>query len=173
VYRGYVSDTATDISRTLQVIIAEEEGLATQEGLDTRDYPIQFAFGQGARDAGSARQIDELWGQTDCAKQNWSSRGTFADLASRVDPILAGHEEIQNYKVRIQLLRLANGVVAVGRFTTDFPVRVIAQEPPETLANDRAVIGNQNPSGHVVSLRSIPSAIRGLRIIWTRQPSNA
>jgi hypothetical protein len=90
-----------------------------------------------------------LWCQTDGAEQNWSAGRLLANLSGCVDPILAGHQEVQNDEIGVEFFRFANGIVAVSRLATHFPVYVIAQEAPDALANDRAVIGDQNASRHV------------------------
>jgi len=151
----YVSDTSRDILRSFQLTIAEKEGLPAEERFNTRNHLVQFALGECASDAGPAGQVDEFRGQTNRAKQNWSLGRKLADLSGRIDSILAGHEEVKDDQVWIELLGLADGVFSVGGFATDFPVCVITQESREALANDRAVIGNQNPSRHVISRKSI------------------
>jgi len=141
-YRPYVSDTARDSLRTLQLTIAEKEGLPAQKAFDTGNDLVQFPLGQSPGNARPARQVDEFRRQTNRAKQNWSLGGKLSDLSGRVDSILAGHKEVKDDQVWIELLRLADGVLSVGGFATDFPVCVITKEPPYTLANDRAVISD-------------------------------
>jgi hypothetical protein len=147
----YVSGSWRDILRPFQLTIAEKEGLPAEERFNTRNHLVQFALRECASDAGPARQIDEFRCQTDGAEQNWSLGRKLADLSGRIDSILAGHEEVKDDQVWIELPGLADGVFSVGGFATDFPVCVTTQESPETLANDRTVISDQNASRHVIS----------------------
>ena len=126
----YVSHTSRHMSGPFQLTIAEEKGLPAEKAFDTGNNLVQFSLGQSAGNASPARQVDEFRCQTNRAKQNWSLGGELSDLSGRVDPIFSGHEEVKDDQVWIELLRLADGVLSVGGFSTDFPVRVITKEPP-------------------------------------------
>ena len=124
VYSTYVSDAARDMMGPFELTIEEEEGLSAQECLDTRNDLVEL--GQRASDAGPASQVDELWRQTNRAKQNGSSRRMLADFARCVDSILAGHQEVEYNQVGVKLVGFGNGFVPVGRFATNFPICVVA-----------------------------------------------
>ena len=130
------------ISWPFHLVVAEEERVPAEKGLDTCNHFIQISLGQRPGDTDPMRQVDELGREKDSAKQDWNPREKLADLTGRLNPVLAGHHEIQNDDVWSKLLRLTNGIFSVAGFATDFPSPVAAEESPETLANDRAVIGD-------------------------------
>ena len=109
-----------------ELTIEEEEGLSAQECLDTRNDLVELSLGQRASDAGPASQVDELWRQTNRAKQNGSSGRMLADFARCVDSILAGHQEVEDNQVGVKLVGFGNRLVAIGRFATNFPICVVA-----------------------------------------------
>jgi hypothetical protein len=113
-----------------------------EERLDTGNDLIQISLAQSPGDSGPTRQVDELRREKDTAKQDWNLGEKRADLTGRLNSVLAGHHEIQDDDVWSKFPGLANGIFSVAGFATDFPSRVAAEESPETLANDRAVIGD-------------------------------
>jgi hypothetical protein len=124
----------------VQLVIGEKEGAPAEERLDTGNDLVQISLGQGPGDTGRSRQVDELRREKDTAKQDWNLGAKRADLTGHLDPVLAGHHEIQDDDIRSKFPGLANGIFSVAGFATDFPSRVAAEKSPETLANDRAVI---------------------------------
>ena len=121
-----------------------------QESLKTWDHFIQITLGQCAGNSRPMCQVDELRSESDRAKQDGRTWGTLTDLAGSFDTVLAGHHEIKDDQVWSKLLRLVDRVLSVGGLTTYFPPGATAQESAEALPNHRAIVGNQNPSGHVI-----------------------
>jgi hypothetical protein len=80
--------------------------------------------------------------EKDSAKQDWNPGKKLGDLPSRFNSVLAGHHEIQDDDVWSKVPRLTHGIFAVASLATDFPAQVAGEKSPETLANDRAVIGD-------------------------------
>jgi hypothetical protein len=85
------------------------------------------------------------------AKQDWNFWGELADLPGRLNPVLAGHQEIKDNNIWSEFPRLANGIFSVDGFTTDLLPPVAAQKPSKTVSNDRTIIGDQNTGGHMDS----------------------
>jgi len=123
-------------------VVGEEECAPAEKGLNTRNHLIQISLGQRPGDPGPARQVDELGREKDTAKQDWDLGEKLGDLTGDLNPVLAGHHEIKDDDIWSQFLRLAKGITSVAGFATDFPAQVAAEESPQTLANDRAVIGD-------------------------------
>lgn len=71
--------------------------------------------------------------------------GQFAELAQRLDTVHAGHLDVHEDDVRLQLLGLRDTFGAVRRLSHDLYVVLHLQERTQTAADDLVVVDQQHP----------------------------
>ena len=72
------------------------------------------------------------------------------DAPGGLDPVDVGHADVHQDHVGQELVRHADGLVAVGGFAHDVEA-VIAQAPPESFAQHPMVIGQHQANGQRAS----------------------
>ena len=65
-------------------------------------------------------------------------------MARRFQSIHTGHVDIQNYDIRLKVLRPHHGVGAIGSIANYIKVGLRAQKPANRLPRDRMIIYDEN-----------------------------
>ena len=64
-----------------------------------------------------------------------------------LEAVQAGHHQIQQQDVRLELLRQGNGFPAVGRFADDFKIGFGREQGAQALSNHVMIIDQQDRGG--------------------------
>ena len=72
-------------------------------------------------------------------------RMKIANFANGLEAIHAGHAEIHNDDIRMEILRLQDRFVAVSSLTADFDVEHGGQQGANAAANEVLIVNNQHP----------------------------
>src|SRR6185369_15016647 len=86
-------------------------------------------------------------------------RKRLVDPARRLDPGEARHADVEDDDVRLRLQRLLHGLADVGSLRDDFDVRARLQDPDQTLAHDRVIVGDEDPDLRHARPSPAPSGI--------------
>ena len=95
-------------------------------------------------------------------------RGVFAQLAERLDAVLAGHREIEGDQVGAGADGLLQGLVAVGRLEgrSSLVRKQGGQEDPDLLV----VVDNQNPAAVQLAERHVTQEFAFVHVAVSHSP---
>lgn len=79
-----------------------------------------------------------------CVENDGCLRIRAENLSGGMDAIEDGHREIEDDKVGLQLARHRGGLPAVNSFATNFPARMACEQRSEQVADDGAVVCDEN-----------------------------
>src|SRR5260370_21073091 len=106
------------------------------------------AVGFVLEDVSASDSLDELVSEVvrlmHGEDQNFGGGRGFADVASGLDTVEERHADVEDGDVRLVLCGFIDGVAAVGGFGADLPTGARLKKSPETGANYRVIIGDQD-----------------------------